>query len=54
MTIKELIEMLSTIKDQNAQIYFPAEDSPTCYLPINCITKTNGIVVVDYSPDMEY
>lgn len=54
MTIKELIETLSTVKDQNAPVYLPAPNSTAGYIPINCITKTNGIIMVDYDPDMDY
>ena len=54
MSIKELIEMLSTVKDQNAPVYFPVVTDTADYIPINCITKTNGIVVVDYISDMDY
>jgi hypothetical protein len=54
MTIKELIETLSTFKDQDAPVYLPAPASTDGYIPINCITKTNGIVMVDYDPEMDY
>ena len=54
MTIKDLTEVLSTFKDQNMPVYFPVADSTADYIPINCITKTNGIIVVDYDPDMDF
>lgn len=50
MTIKELIEMLSAIKDQNAQIYFPARtailECEEC-IPVNCLSWRGGKIVLD-------
>ena len=54
MTVKELIEMLSAIEDQNAEIYFPVVDSTADFLPINCIMKVNEIFVVDSITEMDY